>query len=144
MRIVNSRLFAVPDVRTRVFMVDDSKAILGAIRALLDTDPRFEIAGTAETAGDAIERAVRLQPHVITMDLGLPDRSGLDATRILKSFIPQARIVVVTMSEGPNVRQAAFEAGADAFVHKTELAESLLGTLRAVRRAIVTSQAERE
>lgn len=126
------RLFPTPDVRARVFLVDDSRPMLGAMRALLDTDPRFEVAGSAETASDAIDLAVRLQPHVITMDLGLPDRSGLDLTRVLKSLIPSARIVVVTMSEGPNVRRSAFEAGADAFVHKSAIAESLLEALRIV------------
>jgi DNA-binding NarL/FixJ family response regulator len=125
--------------RIRVLVVDDSAAIRGALRELLETDRDFQIVGFAASAEEAIALAVRVKPDVVTMDLTLPRGNGLDATRVLKGFFPTLRVVIVTLSDGASVHRAVFEASADAFVHKSVMADRLLDALKSDSRVVVSS-----
>jgi DNA-binding NarL/FixJ family response regulator len=127
--------------RIRVLIVDDSAAMRGALRELLETDPTFQIVGFAASADEAIALAVRVKPDVVTMDLTFPRGNGLDATRALKGFFPNVRVVVVSLSDGASVHRAVFEASADAFVHKSIIAERLLDAMKSDRRVVATSDA---
>jgi DNA-binding NarL/FixJ family response regulator len=95
--------------------------------------------GFAASAEEAIALAVRVKPDVVTMDLTLPRGNGLDATRVLKGFFPTLRVVIVTLSDGASVHRAVFEASADAFVHKSVMADRLLDALKSDSRVVVSS-----
>ena len=113
----------------------------GALRQLLETDSAFQIVGFAGSAEEAIALAVRVKPDVVTMDLTLPKGNGLDATRVLKGFFPSLRVVVVSLSDGGSVHRAVFDAAADAFVHKSMIADRLLDALKSDRRVIASGGA---
>jgi DNA-binding NarL/FixJ family response regulator len=127
--------------RIRVLVVDDSAAMRGALRQLLETDRDLQIVGFAGSAEEAIALAVRVKPDVVTMDLALPRGNGLDATRILKGFFPSIRIVVVSLSDSATVHRAVFDAAADGFVHKSAIADRLIDVLKGNGRVIVSSLA---
>lgn len=129
--------------RLRVLVVDDSATMRRALRDLLVQDPIFQIVGFAATAEEAIALAVRVNPDVVTLDLTLPKGSGLDATRVLKGFFPAMRVVVVSMSDGASVHRAVFEAGADAFVHKSAIADRLVDALKSPQRVFAAGVEEK-
>ncbi len=84
-----------------------------------------EIVGEAADAATAFEMARELAPHVITMDISLPDINGLEATRELMKEAPELQVVVVTMHGEREYRRAAMEAGAAHFIDKMHLIDEL-------------------
>ena len=66
---------------TRLLLVDDHAVVRSGLRMLLENEHEIEIVGEAGNAVEAIEAATRLKPNLILMDIGLPDLSGIDATR---------------------------------------------------------------
>ena len=84
---------------TRILLVDDHAVVRSGLRMLLENERDIEIIGEASSAQGAIESAVDLRPNVILMDIGLPDLSGIDATREIKKRVPDAAIVALTIHE---------------------------------------------
>ena len=84
---------------TRLLLVDDHAVVRSGLRMLLENERDMEIIGEASSARQAIELATQLKPNVILMDIGLPDLSGIDATREIKKLLPEAAIVALTIHE---------------------------------------------
>ncbi len=116
---------------TRVVVVDDHELFrLGVIDTL--EAGGFMIAGEAATAGEAL-RLVRLQqPDLLLLDLGLPDRTGLEVIEELAREQVKCRIVVLTVSEEDESLFRALESGAAAYVVKGIGPDELLHAIRAV------------
>ncbi|HEY6552438.1 MAG TPA: response regulator [Vicinamibacteria bacterium] len=75
----------------------------------------------ARDVSTAIESARRLHPDVVTLDLGLPDGSGLDVLRAIREGGDPTRVIVVTGQSDPRYRRASLDAGADEFLDKAHL-----------------------
>ena len=86
-------------MKIRLLLVDDHKVVRVGLRMMLESEPDIEIAGEAESATEALNRVMVLEPDVILMDIGLPDLSGIDATRSIKQLRPQSAIVALTIHE---------------------------------------------
>jgi two-component system response regulator NreC len=98
---------------------------------LLENERDVEIIGEAATAAEALEAALRLKPNVILMDIGLPDMSGIDATREIKKRCPDASIVALTIHEDEEYFFKMLEAGASGYVPKRAAPEELVTAIRA-------------
>ena len=98
---------------------------------LLENERDVEIVGEAASAAEAIEAAARLKPGVILMDIGLPDLSGIDATREIKKRSPDVAIVALTIHEDEEYFFKMLEAGASGYVPKRAAPEELLTAIRA-------------
>lgn len=113
----------------RLLVVDDHNLFRRGLIALLAQDRRFSVAGEAADASEAQRSASRLQPDVILLDNHLPGVSGIDAIGSLKVAAPQARVVMLTVSENQEDLAAGLRAGADGYLLKTidteELADSI-------------------
>ena len=113
----------------RLLVVDDHNLFRRGLIALLAQDRRFSVAGEAADAGEAQRSARLLQPDVILLDNHLPGVSGIDAIGGLKAAAPQARVVMLTVSENEEDLAAGLRAGADGYLLKTidtdELANSI-------------------
>ena len=72
---------------TRLLLVDDHAVVRSGLRMLLEGQRGVEIVGEAATAAEAFEKTAQLNPDVILMDIGLPDKSGIEATREIKKKI---------------------------------------------------------
>lgn len=105
----------------RVLLVDDNPGYLEVASRLLAADPAVRVMGGAVTAEEALEMLNGARPDVVLMDLSLPGMSGLEATRQIKARPDAPMVVIVTWHDEPEYRAAALEAGADAFVVKSEL-----------------------
>jgi two-component system response regulator NreC len=116
---------------TRLLLVDDHAVVRSGLKMLLENERDVEIVGEAASAAEAIEAAARLKPGVILMDIGLPDLSGIDATREIKKRSPDVAIVALTIHEDEEYFFKMLEAGASGYVPKRAAPEELLTAIRA-------------
>ncbi len=115
----------------RLLLVDDHAVVRSGLRMLLNAEADVEIVGEASTAGEAMETASTVKPDVILMDIGLPDLSGIDATREIKKKFPEIAIVALTIHEDEEYFFKMLEAGASGYVPKRAAPEELLIAIRA-------------
>src|SRR5918995_501274 len=83
----------------RLLLVDDHAVVRSGLRMLLENERDVEIVGEASSASEAMEAAMRLKPTVILMDIGLPDLSGIEATREIKKRTPSEESSDITERE---------------------------------------------
>jgi DNA-binding NarL/FixJ family response regulator len=117
---------------TRVLIVDDDDLMRSGLAELLSGEPEIEVAGEASTGREAVERAQRLDPDVVLMDVRMPDLDGIDATRELTRLAPRARVVILTTFEQDEYIFGALRAGASGFLLKRTRPEELVAAVRTV------------
>jgi DNA-binding NarL/FixJ family response regulator len=117
-----------------ILLVDDDEFFRRAERRLLESEEAFEIVGEAGNGSEAIRLARVLHPDVVLMDVGMPDLSGLEATRQIKAEEPGTKVVMVTVHDEPGYRQVAANYGADAYVVKKCFRDDLTTAVRMVGR----------
>jgi len=115
----------------RLLLVDDHAVVRSGVKMLLENEHDVQILGEASSASEAIEAAMRLKPNVILMDIGLPDLSGIDATREIKKRVSDVSIVALTIHEDEEYFFKMLEAGASGYVPKRAAPEELLTAIRA-------------
>jgi two-component system response regulator NreC len=115
----------------RLLLVDDHAVVRSGLKMLLENERDVEIVGEASSASEAMEAATRLKPNVILMDIGLPDLSGIDATREIKQRASDVSIVALTIHEDEEYFFKMLEAGASGYVPKRAAPEELLTAIRA-------------
>jgi two-component system response regulator NreC len=115
----------------RLLLVDDHAVVRSGLKMLLENEHDVEIIGEAASASEAIEATLRLKPSVILMDIGLPDLSGIDATREIKKRVAEVAIVALTIHEDEEYFFKMLEAGASGYVPKRAAPEELLTAIRA-------------
>jgi two-component system response regulator NreC len=118
-------------VTTRLLLVDDHAVVRSGLKMLLSAEGDVEIVGEAGTAAEAIEVAGAVAPDVILMDIGLPDLSGIDATREIKKRFPRISVVALTIHEDEEYFFKMLDAGASGYVPKRAAPEELLTAIRA-------------
>ena len=116
---------------TRLLLVDDHAVVRSGLKMLFEGEQDVEIVGEADTASGALEEARLVKPNVILMDIGLPDMSGIDATREIKKYLPDVAIVALTIHEDEEYFFKMLEAGASGYVPKRAAPEELLTAIRA-------------
>lgn len=108
----------VPKV-TRVFIAEDSPSTRASLKTLLQRASDMEVIGEAENGEDAVSKAMSLKPDIVLMDIGLPQMSGLEATKKLKDKHPDMKIIMVTANDSDGVIFDAFSSGADGYYLKS-------------------------
>jgi two-component system response regulator NreC len=116
---------------TRLLLVDDHEVVRSGLKMLLSAEEDVEIVGEAGTAADAIEIAGTVAPDVILMDIGLPDLSGIEATREIRKRFPKVAVVALTIHEDEEYFFKMLDAGAAGYVPKRAAPEELLTAIRA-------------
>ncbi|MEU9795350.1 response regulator transcription factor [Streptomyces sparsogenes] len=118
----------------RVLLVDDHPLFREGLAAAVNLDDAFTVVGQAASAEEAVAEAERTEPDLVVMDLGLPGRSGTEATRRILCAHPEARVVVMTMSEDDDSLLAAMRAGARGYLLKGAGRDEILRALHTVAR----------
>lgn len=115
----------------RLLLVDDHAVVRSGLRMLLASESDVEIVGEAGSGSEAVVAAASARPDVILMDIGLPDMTGIEATRVVKSGFPEIAIVALTIHEDEEYFFRMLDAGASGYVPKRAAPEELLTAIRA-------------
>jgi DNA-binding NarL/FixJ family response regulator len=117
----------------RVVVADDDPRIRGDFTALLDLEPDITVVGTADDGAQAVELSSRLLPHVVVMDVRMPGRNGIEATRALRRrHRDRCRVLVVTTFDLDEYVLGAVRAGAAGFLLKDQAPDLLAPAVRTV------------
>lgn len=118
----------------RVLVADDHVVMREGICLLLEDEPDIEVVGQASNGQEAWEKARELKPDVVLMDITMPGMSGLEATRQLRTALPEIQVLVLTMHEGDEFFFRMLQVGASGYVLKGASSDELLSAIRAVHR----------
>jgi DNA-binding NarL/FixJ family response regulator len=116
----------------RVLIVDDDDLMRAGLRGVLASDAAIEVVGEASDGRDAVYRTRLLRPHVVLMDVRMPDLDGISATRELLDAFPEVRVVIVTTFEQDDYIFGALRAGASGFLLKRTKPEELVAAVHTV------------
>jgi DNA-binding NarL/FixJ family response regulator len=118
----------------RVLIADDHGIVRSGLRLLLERQPDIEVVAEAEDGAEARELAIRERPDLAILDLKMPKLTGLQAAREIRAQAPETRILILSMHDDERYVAEALEAGASAYVVKTQADTDLLAAIRAVER----------
>ena len=118
--------------KLRVMIVDDHEVVREGIRAVLDRRPGVSVVGEAGTVAQAVEVALKERPDLVIMDLRLPDGSGVEACREIRSHLPETRMIMLTSYADDEAVMNAILAGASAYLLKQTHARQLVEAVELV------------
>lgn len=109
----------------RVLLVDDHVLFRKGLASLMALRPELEVVGEAGDGEEALAKARELKPDLVLMDINMPGRNGLEATRLIRADLPAVRVVMLTVSEQEEDLYEAIRAGAQGYLLKNLRPESL-------------------
>jgi DNA-binding NarL/FixJ family response regulator len=117
--------------RLRVLLIDDHPLMRSGIKELLKTTPDLDVCGEVGKASEALGLLEKLKPDLVLLDLGLPDRSGLEVLKDFQAISPTLPVLVVSMYDEMLYAERTLRAGARGYVMKEAGGEKLLAAIRA-------------
>jgi len=111
---------------TRIMLSDDHTFVRRGLRNLLESTGHYEVCGEAGDGNLTLELAMRLRPDILITDISMAPTSGLEVTAVLHQFLPETKILIVTMHDSEEMLQAAAAAGASGYLLKTDPEELLV------------------
>lgn len=115
-----------------ILVAEDSQVTLAALKHLLAQCPGFRMVGHAQDGPSAVRMARQLNPDVVIMDIGLPQMSGIEATRRIKSELPETKVVMLTVHDSDTSVFEALRAGAHGYCLKTVNTHQLSTAIKTV------------
>ena len=116
----------------RILIVDDHTLLRAGLRALLAQDPGIEVVGEADNGRDAIRAVGQLAPHLVLMDLTMPEMNGMEAITEIKRRYPEVRVLVMTLHKAEDYIHASLTAGADGYILKDASQDEFRVAIRSV------------
>ncbi len=129
----------------RILVADDHGIVRSGIKLLLERQNDLEVVAEASDGIEAVEQALAVRPDLCILDVGMPRLTGLQAAREIRSHLPEARVLILSMHDDEHYLFEALKAGASGYVLKREADQDLVGAIRAVGNgeAFLTNAAER-
>jgi DNA-binding NarL/FixJ family response regulator len=129
----------------KILVADDHGIVRAGIRLLLERQSDLEVVAEASDGVEAVEQALAVRPDLCILDVGMPRLTGLQAAREIRSHLPNARVLMLSMHDDEHYLFEALKAGASGYVLKREADQDLVGAIRAVGNgeAFLTNAAER-
>jgi DNA-binding NarL/FixJ family response regulator len=118
--------------RPRILIADDHKLMAELCQKILESE--FDVVGTVVNGRELLRTAVKVEPDVVLLDIGMPVLNGLDAGKQLRNLLPTVKLVYLTMVTDPDVALEAFHRGASGFLLKTCAAAEMVSAVRAALR----------
>jgi len=118
----------------RLLLADDHRIMREGLKALVEKEPDMDVIGEAETGKATVELAGKLSPHLVVMDIAMPDLNGIEATRRIVKATPNVRVVALSAHADQHFIREMLAAGAAAYVLKDTAYEELVRAIREVMR----------
>jgi CheY-like chemotaxis protein len=126
---------AVPPVdRTRILIADDDRLFAEMLRNALATHDEFDVVGVVANGEEAVACTDELKPSLVLMDVAMPVLDGIEATRRMREMPDPPTVVLITGEEAVSGDQRAYEAGAAAYLKKSQELVSVIDVVVAVSR----------
>jgi DNA-binding NarL/FixJ family response regulator len=116
----------------RVLLADDHVMLRQGTAELLHREPDIEIVGEAANGQEAVELAQRLRPDIVVMDVRMPVLSGIEATRQIRSTLPEVQVLVLTAHDDDQYVFSLLQAGASGYLLKSAPVSDLIRAVRQV------------
>jgi DNA-binding NarL/FixJ family response regulator len=120
--------------RLSILIADDHEVVRRGIRALLSAHPEWRICGDAATGNEAAEKAQKLHPSLVLLDLAMPETNGLEAIPKILAACPSTKILVLTMHDSGQMATQVLAGGASGLVLKSDAARDLVRAVQSVER----------
>lgn len=120
----------------RVLLCEDHELVRMGLSIMIDKAEDITLIGEAENGLSGVELAKQLSPDIILMDIGLPNIDGIEATRRIKEFNPQIKILIFTSRDDSDDVFAAFKSGADGYIMKGASTENIHTAIRSVNEGV--------
>ncbi len=118
----------------RILIADDHGVIRAGLHALLDKEPGMQVIGEAADGQEAVDKALKLRPDVLLLDITMPVLDGIKVTSQLRAALPATHILILTLHEGVSMLREAIAAGASGYIVKRAVDVELIGAIQAVAR----------
>jgi two-component system response regulator DevR len=115
---------------TTVFLLDDHEVVRRGVAALINAEANLEVVGEAATVAQTFGRVAAVRPDVVVLDVRLPDGSGVDACREIRSAFPDIACLMLTAYDDESAAEGAVLAGAAGYVVKDIRGQSLVSDIR--------------
>jgi DNA-binding NarL/FixJ family response regulator len=117
---------------TRILIADDHEVVRSGLRTILESHPGWEVVGEAGDGKEAVTKAVESRPDVAVIDYSLPVMNGVEATRQIRARLPQTEVLIFTMHDNDELVGQLLQAGARAFLVKSEANEHLVAAIESL------------
>lgn len=118
----------------KLLLVDDHEVVRLGLKSLLSRYKQFEVVAEAGSASEALDKVARYQPDVVVMDIRLPGKSGIEATRDIIKRFPETKVIMLTSYAEDEMLFDAIEAGASGYVLKQIGSGDLINALEKISR----------
>ena len=131
--------------RLHILIVDDHEVVRRGLRVLIESHLGWEVCEEAADGREAVEKAKKLRPDVVVIDIGMPELNGLEATRQILKALPQTAVLILTVHESEQLVHEVLEAGALGYVLKSDAGRDLVNAVEALsqHKAFFTSSVAR-
>lgn len=118
----------------RILVADDHEVVRRGVRALLESQRGWRVCAEASEGRDAIAKARKAKPDLAVVDVSMPGCNGLEATRAIRSELPDCEVLVLTMHDSEEVIREVFASGARGYVLKSDAGRDLVSAVRSLRK----------
>jgi DNA-binding NarL/FixJ family response regulator len=118
----------------RILLADDHEVVRAGLRALLEEQSGWEVVAEAVDGRDAVEKASKLRPDAVVIDIAMPSLNGLEAVRQIVKAVPNTKVLVLTMYDSDPLIQQVLQAGARGYLLKSDAGRDLVSAIEALRR----------
>lgn len=116
--------------RVRILLADDHEVVRRGIRAIIETQPGWEVCGEATDGQVAVRKAKQLKPDLVILDIGMPRMNGLEATRQILKVVPKTEVLVLTIHNSEQLIQDVLKAGARGYLLKSDAGRDLASAVK--------------
>ena len=117
----------------RILIADDSGVVRRGVCGILSSEKDLEVCGEARDGPEALQKARELLPDLILLDISMPGMNGLEAARLLRNEVCQAKILVISQHDPTQLLPSVIAAGADGCIDKGRLCEDLVASIRKIK-----------
>ena len=120
-------------MKKRILVADDHAVLRQTIAGFLESE--FIVCSQCSNGKEAVERTVALRPDVVVLDVNMPRLNGIEATQMIRRFVPSAKVLLMSLHHPSQLAAEAEVAGADGFFSKTSPPQELLRSIEQLTRA---------